>query len=265
MSTPKYRIYPSLLDKFQKFLDSDLVAEEFWNRDSEGKYKLTLEEISNQLEQELIDSINRVGKVPSEAADKGTAFNEVIDCLIESRKSEREDMTICSFRDDENPFIEAVYNKFIFRYDWDLCRKVAAIFKGCVPQYSCLATLETRYGEVELYGYVDYIGMDRICDLKTTKNYTFGNYKHYWQRYVYPFCMVESGEMQEVSEFEFTIVEWKERKEKPICGEIFKEVYTYSHEESKQKIKEICEHFIGWLESRRDRITDKKIFGGEND
>ena len=178
MSTPKYRIYPSLLDKFQKFLDSDLVAEEFWNRDSEGKYKLTLEEMSNQLEQELIDSINRVGKVPSEAADKGTAFNEVIDCLIESRKSEREDMTIRSVKDEEQPYVEVEFNGWTFRFDLDLCRKVAALFKGCIPQYTCSATFETMYGDVELYGYVDYIGMDRICDLKTTKNYTFGNYKH---------------------------------------------------------------------------------------
>ena len=284
MLQPKYKIYPSILDKFQKFLDSDLVAEEFWNKDSDDNYKLTPDEMSAQLEQELIDSINRVDKVPIEAADKGTAFNEVIDCIIEHHPCEREDMEIRTDVQIENagtckqepnsgeirynvtayPFIGVKFNGWDFHYQESLCREVAQYFYGCIPQYTCSAILPTIYGNVELYGHVDYIGTNKIYDLKTTKQYQFGNYSAYWQRHLYPYCLIESGEMREVSEFEFTVVKWKELKNKPISGEIYREVYTYSHEQSREKLTAICEAFIEWLEMHRDVITDQKIFGGEN-
>ena len=285
MSTPKYRIYPSVLDKFQKFLDSDLVAEEFWNKDSEGDYKLSPEEMSVQLEQELLDCINRVPHEPSEAADKGTAFNEVIDCIIEHHPCEREDMEVKSgammedgefstqepnsgevhFNFTAYPCIDVKFNGFDFRFDAHLCKDVAHYFKGCIPQYTCSAILPTIYGDVDLYGHVDYINTNKIHDLKTTKNYTFGNYEKYWQRHLYPYCLIESGEMEEVTEFEFTVVKWRELKNKPISGDIFKEVYTYSHEASTKALRCICEAFIEWLEANRHRITDKKIFGGERE
>ena len=285
MSTPKYRIYPSVLDKFQKFLDSDLVAEEFWNKDSEGDYKLSPEEMAVQLEQELLDCINRVPHDPSEAADKGTAFNEVIDCIIENHPCEREDMEIradvqmeegypCEQEPNSGevqynitayPFIGVQFNGWDFHFSAALCKDVAQYFKGCIPQDTCSAILPTIYGDVELYGHVDYINMSKINDLKTTKNYTFGNYEKYWQRHLYPYCLIESGEMEEVTEFEFTVVKWRELKNKPISGDIFKEVYTYSHEASTKALRGICEAFIEWLEANRHRITDKKIFGGENE
>ena len=284
MSTPKYRIYPSVLDKFQKFLDSDLVAEEFWNKDSEGDYKLSQEEMSVQLEQELLDCINRVPHEPSEAADKGTAFNEVIDCIIEHHPCEREDMEIrvdvqmeedhpckdlnsgeIKYKVTAYPFIGVKFNNWDFQYQESLCREVAQYFKGCIPQYTCSAILPTIYGDVELYGHVDYINTNKIHDLKTTKNYTFGNYEKYWQRHLYPYCLIESGEMEEVTEFEFTVVKWRELKNKPISGDIFKEVYTYSHETSTKALRGVCEAFIEWLEANRHRITDKKIFGGERE
>ena len=285
MSTPKYRIYPSVLDKFQKFLDSDLVAEEFWNKDSEGDYKLSPEEMSVQLEQELLDCINRVPHEPSEAADKGTAFNEVIDCIIEHHPCKREDMEIKSgammedggfSKQEPNsgevhlhftayPCIDVKFNGFDFCFDAHLCNIFAHYFMGCIPQYTCSAILPTIYGDVELYGHVDYINTNKIHDMKTTKNYTFGNYEKYWQRHLYPYCLIESGEMEEVTEFEFTVVKWRELKNKPISGDIFKEVYTYSHEASTKALRGICEAFIEWLEANRHRITDKKIFGGERE
>ena len=43
--------------------------------------------VSAEAVSRLIDRINRK-PFDSEAADKGTAFNEVIDCMIENRKSE---------------------------------------------------------------------------------------------------------------------------------------------------------------------------------
>ena len=40
MQQPKYRIYPSLLDKFEAYLRADEEAESFFNIDNEtGEYK----------------------------------------------------------------------------------------------------------------------------------------------------------------------------------------------------------------------------------
>ena len=77
MSSVRYRIYPSLLDKFQSLLDVEQTVEEFWNLDSEGEYKETADEMSDRLDRELLDAVNRVPHDPIEAADKGTCFNEV--------------------------------------------------------------------------------------------------------------------------------------------------------------------------------------------
>lgn len=83
---PKYRLYPSLLDKFEQYLRADEQVESFWNVDNEtGEYKKSPEEIEAELKQTLLDAINRV-PFESEAADKGTAFNTIIDCYIH-RKS----------------------------------------------------------------------------------------------------------------------------------------------------------------------------------
>ena len=61
MKQHNYKIYPSLLDKFQQYLDADEVVEAFWNIDNEtGEYKKTSEEIEAELFQNLLDGINRV-------------------------------------------------------------------------------------------------------------------------------------------------------------------------------------------------------------
>ena len=62
----KYNFTPSLLDGFTQY----------------KKYK------------NAIQLLNRINRVPfeSEAADKGTAFNEVIDCIVEGRKSTKIDI-----------------------------------------------------------------------------------------------------------------------------------------------------------------------------
>ena len=61
MKQPSYKIYPSLLDKFDKYLRADEEVENFWNIDNEtGEYKRSPEEIEESLKQDLLDAINRV-------------------------------------------------------------------------------------------------------------------------------------------------------------------------------------------------------------
>lgn len=265
MSSIRYRIYPSLLDKFQALLDVDQTVEEFWNLDSEGDYKETADEMSDRLERELLDAVNRVPHEPIEAADKGTCFNEVIDCLVAGRKCEHEGMDIHSGEVAGNRVITAKMNGFEFHYDLALCREVADALEGAVSQHLCSAILPTRYGDVELYGYADEIVKDEVVDIKTTGRYEFGKFGKGWQRHAYPYCLVASGEMPLVSAFEYLVVVWKGGTSRTpvLSGTIYEEYYTYNHAESERMLRNICERLIEWLESHREQIIDKKIFAEE--
>ena len=274
---PNYQIYPSLLDKFQSLIDYEIEAEQPWNLVSEtahkngkhldkevGDYILSPDEMYYKIEAELIDSINRVDREPSEAADKGTCFNEIVDCLIENRKSSRSDIEIHSEKlDDNTTAIIAEMDGFSFAYDAKFCKEVANYFKGAITQHYCSANIFTKYGDVKLYGYIDEWLPNRICDIKTTSSYTFGKFENKWQRYAYPYCCIESGETTQVDEFEFTIFVWN--KTPLLTATMYKEVYTYRHKQATEKLRAIIEHFIWWLNTRKLFITDKRIIGGVNE
>ena len=119
---------------------------------------------------------------------------------------------------------------------------------------------------MELYGYADEIVRDKVFDIKTTSSYQFGKFERAWQKFVYPWCLVESGEMPEVSSFEYTVfVLSKPTSKSPfITGKMYREEYTYDHEQAGIQLRSILERFIEWLEAHREEITDRKIFGGED-
>ena len=268
-----YCIYPTLLDSWWKFQHTKL--EEFFYQDeqgwhlnyneSDGTYHYSQEEMDAMLEQELIDKINRVPTEPSDAASKGTIFNEVIDCIIERRACHRDGWTVESIADEQGnkTTIRGALDGFEFLFDAAFCKQVAAYFAGALPQYYTEAILPCRYGNVKLYGWIDELCKDVVKDIKTTKRYEFGNYAHYWQRHVYPYCLIESGDCKTVKGFEFTVIKWTGgTKYNPVySGEMYKEYYTYDHCESSALIRQECERFIEWLEANKERITDKKIFG----
>lgn len=267
----KYKFYPTLLDKFQHWVDSEEEFEAYWNENTEeGGYKTSLEDIQRKNEQELLDAINRVPHEPIMVADRGTCFNEIVDCLIENRPCQREDMTIEKVIDEiisPSPFIRAEMNEFVFDFDVSTCREVAKFYEGATPQCRVEATINTAYGEVLLYGYADEVRRDVVYDIKTTTKYEFGKYQKYWQRYVYPYCLIESGDATSISSFEFNpvVISGGTSRYPLFRGQMFREAYDYNHEEATQVIRQICERFIEWLESHKELITDKKIFGGEND
>jgi len=271
-SKADFRIYPSLLDKFQELIDYETVADEPWNKVSEtaiaagkypdkevGDYILTPDELQDKLEQELIDTINRVPHEPSEAADKGTCFNEVIDMLLDGRDCLYEGMTVTI--DEANKTVTATLNGFVFLYDLDFCQEVAEGLIDSASQVFTSATIETSFGLVELYGYIDEYRYNQVIDLKTTGNYDFLKFERKWQRHVYPYCLVENG--KEVEGFEYRVIKWKgcTKTQPALSGEVIPEYYTYDHEQSTSELRGMLEHFIGWLQANADRITDKKIFG----
>lgn len=292
MNQPKYRFYPTLLDSFQNYVDSDSIWEKYYGHSETPPF--TLEEFHDQKRQDLIDSINRVEGVYPEAAAKGTCLNEIVDRIIlnrnptndvlvksvkdlddcvsafslaaksENTKVERMERAKEWYRKIGQPFIYASVGGYDFCFDIGLCREIAKYFDGCLCQYRTSAILETSKGEVELYGYIDYLKERTIFDLKTTKNYTFGNYAKYNQRYAYPYCMEDSGMMKEVREFEFTIYQLAGGNSRCplITGKQNKEVYTYSRKESIEILRQNCERFIDFINDNISEIDleTTKIF-----
>lgn len=280
MDKPKYRIYPSLLIAFQNLLDYEIIVEEDWNKVTEaahergeyldrdiGDYKLSPEEMYLKLEVDLLDSINRIDGEYSEAADMGTAFNEIVDCLIENRQSSRGDCKIYSrINDYGEKVITAEIHNFVFDFDINLCKQAAEYFKGSITQFRAESEIETSYGIVELYGFIDEWCGNKIYDIKTTKRYKWGKFEKGWQRHIYPWCVINSGLTTEIESFTYWVVEWAYRAAgTPLRAKnITSETYSYNHQDSEKKIVAILESFIEWLETRREFIQDKRIFGGEN-
>lgn len=270
MQQPKYRIYPSLLDKFEAYLRADEEAESFFNMDNEtGEYKKSPEEVEAELKQSLIDTINRV-PFSSEAADKGTAFNALVDSVIHREShipTEREPYIIASDKERNMVSVTSpatdLSNERVFSFDREWVIRQADYFKGAVSQIYVSAILNTKYGDVELYGFIDEIVKDVVYDIKTTSSYQFGKFEHKWQRHVYPYCLIASGEMKDVKAFEYTVFVLKGGTSRTplISGTLYPEYYTYSHEQTVKLLTSHVEHFIEFLEANRELISDDKIFG----
>ena len=217
----------------------------------------------------MIDSINRV-PFDSEAAQKGTAFNAIIDCYLLNKKhvpTEREPYQIIG--DVESNIIQVYFPKtdispernFLVDRAW--CIEQVEYFKDSIPQLFVSADLPTKYGDVELYGYIDYLNKNVVIDAKTTSKYEFGKYEKYWQRHTYPYCLIASGLMESVKAFEFTAFALKGGTSRTplISGTRFPEYYTYNHEKSVKLLTNHVERFIEFLEANREHISNTKIFG----
>ena len=205
----------------------------------------------------LLDAVNRM-KMPNEEADKGTAFNAVIDGLIHGSYVPSPSFTVDDGRADG--IICVRFPKRAFYFDREWCLSQSRYFEGAESQVFVSAPLPVRYGEVELYGIVDELRGSTVYDIKTTSRYYPGKYGKGWQRHVYPYCLTESG--RKIESFEYAAFELKGGKGRTsiISGDGYIEQYSYSHEESRSLLISCCEDFISFLEENRNLITDSKIF-----
>ena len=246
----EYKFYATLLDAFQNYVDSDIIWEKYWGFSENPPH--TPEQFREQQFQSLIDRINRV-PFDSEKADRGTAFNEVIDCMVLHRNSDK--VKVMKVRDESGKVagLNATLNDRTFYFPLALCREVADYYQGGLPQQYIQAVLPTIFGDVLLYGYIDYVLPFCTHDLKTTGQYAVGNYKNHWQHIVYPYALMKNG--CNVPDFEYNIVE---------IGKTFYRTYTESYsfvaERDIPKLTQHCEDFIRFLQTNRSLIKDTKIF-----
>lgn len=234
MSKCKYIVSPTKLDAFSRYLDSELIYNKFYSE------KMTEDEFNQQALQDLLDTLNRVPLV-SEVCARGTALNNIIDDLVQGKQSTLTPEGYCGSADG-----------FIFEFDRNLCELIAEYYRHlkAVPQYYCTGEITTKYGVVQLEGYIDYFCSDRICDLKTTKQYQRGNYFGKWQRYVYPYCICKAIGAKSMP-FEFNITDFKG---------IYSEDYVFNMERDTPVLINILEHFIEFLECEKASITNDKLF-----
>lgn len=275
---------------WQNYTDWQEQAEQPWNKrkikdSEETEYVLTPDEMCAKLEQDLLDAVNRKEREPSRAADRGTCFNEIVDCLIENRNSNRKDVVLHTSRNKEGQpvAIIAEMDGFTFQFDVDMCRNAAKYFKGSVTQQYVEAPMQTCYGNVLLYGYIDEWVKDKMYDIKTTTYYTPWKFESGLQRHVYPWCAIESGLIDNISEFEYTVFKLntytkarkgedeqavKERHDNMLsyATDIQVERYGYDHKQSGEKLREMCERFIEWLQVKDSQglITCRRVFNGQD-
>ena len=239
---PKFKFYATLLDAFSNYLRSDTIYERYWGFSENPPH--TPEEFKEQQFQSLIDTINRV-PFDSEAADRGTRFNEIVDALIENRKPNGVEVERV-----DGVLYRASYNERTFDFPIALCLEFANYYKGALTQQRVEAILPTCFGEVLVYGVIDELMPLSIHDIKTTGNYYVGKFKDHWQHIVYPYCLMRNG--GDVRLFEYNITDFKNT---------YTENYTFVPERDIPILTDHCEEFIRFLNDNRDLITDKKIFG----
>ena len=264
--SPKYRITPSLLNKWTDLVNSDRDWESFYGDADEPS--VSPEDFYAKREKELLDACNRV-PFTSEASSRGTALNELVDCLVEGRPP-KEGITIKRIPNEDDDRITNGFavgiDGFSFLFSEELVFKIWTRFREATCQYRCEATMDTPFGPVILYGDADYILKDTVYDLKTTSRYSaYSKYAEGWQKELYPWALIESGEMESVSGFEYTIVPITggTGTNPLISGEIKTEYYTYNHDASTARLRAALDGFIPWIEEHRNLIIHPRIFNEE--
>ncbi len=277
---PKYRFYATLLDCYSDYINSDAIWGKYWGFSKNPPH--TPEEFHQKQFQQVIDRINRV-PFDSEAADKGTAFNEIIDCMVEHRQSDKmrirrvveptvitkvmgevnncdpdERWADVEYIDNPNAGkvigLKATYNGREFYFDIALCRKFADYFKGALTQQFVSAILPTVYGDVEVYGFIDDLKPLSAHDIKYTGSYSMAKFKKHWQHIVYPYCLTQNG--SDIRLFEYNIAE----VDKYDRWKYFTETYMFNPERDVPILTAHCEDLIQFIEDNRHLTTDKKIF-----
>lgn len=210
MSQPKYQFYATLLDAFS------------WYKRSESEEGL----------QEFLDKVNRVEKPKSDSQLRGIAFEAAV----------------------AKAAVEGIYpTESIKVHDKnvkpELIEQFAKGMHGALRQVFVETVLQTQYGQVRVYGFVDEILADAAHDIKTTSSYDFPKYLKAWQHPVY----LEALRPMKIGRFIYRVTDF---------SEYYEEEYQYNSSDTDRLIGE-CSHLVEFLEVNRHKITDKKVFNME--
>lgn len=237
-----YQIYPTLLDAFNSYVNSDRIYDQYYGYSEDPA--ISPEDFSDQKKQELIDKINRVPYPETEAMAKGTSFGMLVDAAITGvAPDELEPVRM-------DGYVNVKYKEWNFKFEIDLIKRMKEIIG---PYAECQTfvsrSIDTKYGEVNLYGYLDYLCPHRIIDLKTTKKYSAFKFRDSWQHPGYSYCISEETMQQE---FLYLVTDFRM---------IYQEPYLFKISDIPNLRNEI-EHFIEFVDDSKELIKpESKIFG----
>lgn len=181
--------------------------------------------------QEFLDKVNRAPFEPTDAILRGQAFERTVDDALAWGVPE----DLPDLRAHDVAYPVSILHTFVDR------------LRGAVRQVSVETVVDTRYGPVKVYGKADEILRDTVYDIKTTGKYEFPKYLRNWQHPVYLEALKKEG----IHRFVYLVTDFRE---------IYEEEYMHRQEDTDRLISE-CSHLVETLETLRDRITDKKVFG----
>lgn len=266
----KYKIYPTLLDAFRRYRHAYELWEDYYGFSEDPKH--TAEEFEQKCLDELLDKINRKPLEDTTAADRGTCFNEIIDSIVTGRPSERVNVERVEVETSAGTvlFLDARMKEtsgLTYRFPADFCRRIAAPYRSTesTPQQFLEGVVSLPEGDVLLYGFADYITPTGISDLKVTKKFTVGKFRHNWQHIVYPYLAAKMGVPLTRFTYDVVLAVPAKRNDEhaPECYttlERYTDVYNFDPIEDARRLELELSEFIAFLEAHRAQITDKKIF-----
>ncbi|PRY51498.1 hypothetical protein B0I27_10783 [Arcticibacter pallidicorallinus] len=229
---PKYKFYATLLDAFHYYLHSEA-------------------------EDAFAEFINKINRVPfsSEKAEKGTAFNDLVDLVAAGKLSDAindglvvpqvvRKVEVYTYKHKDRQG-----NPWSFDFKQHLVHQFAARYENAVPQLLTEGYFETSKGTVLLYGYIDELEGDVVSDIKTTTKYEFPKFLYNYQHIVYPFTLNQQG--IPVTQFVYDVTDF---------NNTYREDYIYNPERDLKRLHSHVVHLIDFLEINRHLITDKKVF-----
>lgn len=286
-----YSAYATLLDGLQSYLDAEKTYNKYFTSDNPS---MTVDEWCDKM---YVDFINKINRVPfvSEAADKGTAFNELVDALVEKPLADRRkdndmksgnisfDVVILRTkgRRKADPVKESEGYEVVFDPDKAKREASADLPEEEKPQLREPQTF--HFDKAMTDEFVEYYdGAIPQIFVKGTLETHFGTIDLYgYADELLPFSCHDikttknyhSGNFKEhwqhivypyclhqmgmdIDHFEYNITNFKET---------FTEVYVFNEERDVPKLRDICERFIQFIETNRDVITDTKVFKSLND
>ena len=210
----KYSLYPTLLDSLY-----------WYNVMPDKNY------------QELLDKINRVEKPMPEAAQKGVAFESLVNKVIEGEQLEVNGFN--QFEQDGFLFGRVLVDNLASK----LQRKISS-------QEFVKGQIETSIGKVELYGFIDFSYDHLYVDLKTTGKYKNGKFKNNHQHLTYP--LLGYLKDKKVRDFVYLVTDFQN---------IYTEVYNFNLTEFTDKLNESIVSFDRFVQENKDKITNTRIYG----
>lgn len=253
---PVLKVWVTLLNSFTRFLSTD----QLYNEHVEYKGEEAMESGAFAAQQfgDFIDSINRVPKVIPPAIE-GSAYGEV---MVSWANGEINPQPLQEFYKNGNPKGEPSFkchymnqdrqgnliSEHDYTWNWAVAAEIVEHFKGGVHEHFTSGLIQTKYGLIELYGYVDIIRMNMVSDLKKTGKYDAFKFIKEWQYRAYLELLRMEG--LDVDTFRYLVCAGDRH--------VYHEDYTYTPEFRDQLVAH-CEALYEFVENNRELVTNKKL------